>query len=684
MNFISPGLALLAAGITVPLLVSLYFLKLRRRLVTISSTLLWKKAIQDMQVNSPFQRMRKSLLLLLQLLILGALLFAMARPTMETIASPGQRVVIVIDHSGSMNASDVSPTRLDEAKQAALDLIDSLDAGDGTGAAGGTSGGGTAGGVGGAMVVSFAQNAQVRQSFTNDPALLRDAVRRVEPTDQMSRLEPALRLIEPFAVKADDSEKLVVYIISDGRVREDGGALSLAGAALKYVPIGGGPGGNAGAADPDNVGIVSFSARRDFDKPEIVQVFAKMANYGKDPVRANLSLLLDGQVTRVQPISLGAAAASADPDETTTHTGNETSVQFDFVLPGTALVELSHDHDDQLEADDTVRLTLAPARRLRVLLVTQGNAFLARGIQSAGVRQLAMMTPEKFEDQDPESLSRGGWEAAGASGLAGEGFDVIVFDGYSPEATPLVDSLYFASAPPIEDIERVPADEEDEQTSQRILTWDRAHPLLRYVALDDVILSGPGRLVVSQRATVLATGQSGPIMAEVVHDGVRHVVSSFDILQTNWPIKISFPVFLGNTMQTLGLAGLAEGAGVAYRTGEVVSIPIDTSETLTYTGPATLEVRRTQGASVLPPFTRAGVYQTDATVQPPYDRLGVNLLDDQESDIRTAGVLNVSTVAGDATAQTASIRREVWRWFIWAALAVMLVEWLVYTRRMHL
>ncbi len=690
MNFISPGLALLAAGITVPLLVSLYFLKLRRRLMPISSTLLWKKAIQDMQVNSPFQKMRRSLLLLLQLLILGGMLFAMARPTMETVASPGQRVVIVIDHSGSMNATDISPTRLEEAKQAALDLIDNLNTGNGPeGSAGAGSDASAASGGGGAMVVSFAQSAQVRQSFTNDPSLLRDAVKRIEPTDQVSRLEPALRLIEPFAgrAEADDEEGLVVYIISDGRVREDDSALSLAGAALKYIPIGGGPGGNAGAADTDNVGIVSFSARRDFDKPEIVQVFARVANFSRETVETNLTLTLDGSVIRVQPVTLGTAPQrdpQAGADSSGSDATNESAVQFEFVLPGTAMVELSHDHDDQLEADDTVRLTLAPARRLRVLLVTEGNAFLQRGIQSAGVRQLALMTPEKFEDQDPESLSRGGWEAAGASGLAGEGFDVIVFDGYSPQAVPLVDSLYFASAPPIEDIERVAPDENDDQPSERILDWERTHPLLRYVALEDVILSGPGRLVVSSEATVLATGQSGPIMAETVIEGTRHVVASFDILQSNWPIKISFPVFLGNTVQTLGLAGLSEGAGVAYRTGEVVSVPAEAAGEIIYTGPQTLRVRKTRGAAVLPPIARAGLYETDATVKPPYDRLGVNMLDSDESDIRTAGLLNVSTVAGEASAQTASIRREVWRWFIWGALAVMLIEWLVYTRRMHL
>ncbi len=677
MGFLSPITALIAAGIAIPLLVSLYFLKLRRRQVMISSTLLWKKAIQDMQVNSPFQRLRKSLLLLLQLLILGALLFAMARPTLETVASPGQRVVIVIDHSASMNATDISPTRLDEAKEAAIELIDNLNA------VGESDGSSEA--AGGAMVVSFAQGARVRQSLSNDPAKLRDAVRRIEPTDQVSQLGPALNLIEPYiqAISDDESDKLVVYIISDGRVLGGGQTMSLAGAELRYIPIGGGPGGMAGAADPDNLGIISFSARRDFDKPEIVQVFARVANFGSKSVSANLTLTLDGQVSRVQPIKLQPAPPRTDSATPSTSTNHIASVQFDFVLPGSALVQLSHDYDDQLTSDNTVRLTLAPARRLRVLLVTRGNTFLAKGIQSAGVRQLSFMTPEKFEDQDPVSLRRGGWDAAGASGLAGEGFDVIVFDAYSPTTTPKVDSLYFASAPPIQAIKRIPSNEDD-PASQRILTWERDHPLLRYVVLDDVILSQPGRLVVSSQATVMATGQSGPIMAEVVQDGVRHVVASFDILKSNWPIKVSFPVFLGNTVQTLGLGGLADDAGIAYRTGEIATIPMDTAGSLTYTGPVPLSVIRTQGTAVLPVFTRVGLYNADKKINPPFDRLGVNLLAPEESDIRTADILNVSSVAAGTTAKTSTFRREVWRWFIWAALAVMLIEWLIYTRRMHL
>src|SRR5436190_14690534 len=99
MGFLAPIAALVAAAITIPLLVALYFLKLRRKRVVVSTTLLWKKAIQDMQVNAPFQRLRKSLLLFLQLLILAALLLAFARPTFDQVAKPGQRMVILIDRS---------------------------------------------------------------------------------------------------------------------------------------------------------------------------------------------------------------------------------------------------------------------------------------------------------------------------------------------------------------------------------------------------------------------------------------------------------------------------------------------------------------------------------------------------------------------------------------------------------
>src|SRR5262250_2830768 len=106
-QFLNPIAASIAAALVIPLLVLLYFLKLRRQERTISSTLLWKKAIQDLQVNAPFQKLRRNMLLFLQLLLLIALCLALTRPVTFFQPGAGKTTVILIDRSASMSATDL-------------------------------------------------------------------------------------------------------------------------------------------------------------------------------------------------------------------------------------------------------------------------------------------------------------------------------------------------------------------------------------------------------------------------------------------------------------------------------------------------------------------------------------------------------------------------------------------------
>src|SRR5687768_4018958 len=119
--------AALAAAVAIPALLILYFLKLRRREMAVSSTILWKKAIQDLQVNAPFQKLRRNLLLFLQLLLLALLILALAKPVVNVTPTPGETTVILIDRSASMSAKNADGTiRLDEAKRRAKELVDSM------------------------------------------------------------------------------------------------------------------------------------------------------------------------------------------------------------------------------------------------------------------------------------------------------------------------------------------------------------------------------------------------------------------------------------------------------------------------------------------------------------------------------------------------------------------------------
>src|SRR5437660_12853265 len=103
-HFLNWAAAAGAAAAVIPALLILYFLKLRRREMAVSSTILWRKAIQDLQVNSPFQRLRRNLLLLLQMLLLLLLCLALSRPVANYSPGLTKLSVILIDRSASMSA----------------------------------------------------------------------------------------------------------------------------------------------------------------------------------------------------------------------------------------------------------------------------------------------------------------------------------------------------------------------------------------------------------------------------------------------------------------------------------------------------------------------------------------------------------------------------------------------------
>src|SRR5689334_6458102 len=100
MRFLTPTMLALAA-IAAPIIV-LYMLRLRRREVKVSSTMLWQRLMQDREANAPWQRLRRNLLLLLQLLILAALVFALARPFIPVPTVASGSVAVLIDASASM------------------------------------------------------------------------------------------------------------------------------------------------------------------------------------------------------------------------------------------------------------------------------------------------------------------------------------------------------------------------------------------------------------------------------------------------------------------------------------------------------------------------------------------------------------------------------------------------------
>ncbi len=213
-----------------PLIVMLYFLKLRRQPIQVPSTYLWKRTVEDLHVNSIWQRLRKNILLLLQLIAAALFIFACLRPGVSGTSTLGERVVFLIDNSASMQATDVKGSRLKAAKDKVVEMINSMRSKDV------------------AMVIAFSNVADVRQGFTSDRKRLRDSVESIQPTNRTTDLNEALRAAAGLAnpgrtsqmedlgdIQVADAMPATLYVVSDGGFIQP--QIQLGNLNPKYVPI---------------------------------------------------------------------------------------------------------------------------------------------------------------------------------------------------------------------------------------------------------------------------------------------------------------------------------------------------------------------------------------------------------------------------------------------------------------
>ncbi len=270
-----------------PAIILLYFLKLKRRPIEVPSTYLWHKSTEDLHVNSIWQRLRRNLLLFLQLLIIALAVAALLRPSWQGTKLIGNRFIFLVDNSASMTATDVKQTRpnmkrtrLDEAKEQVGGLIDQMRSGDV------------------AMLISFCDSARVEQSFTDNRQQLHQALDAIQPTARTTSLLEALKLAAGLAnpgrsaenfsdVRVAEAMPASLYIFSDGRFGQVAG-FALGNLEAKFVPI--------GSPDARNVGITAFSVRRNESKPDRLQAFARLENFGSETASVPLELFLDDRL----------------------------------------------------------------------------------------------------------------------------------------------------------------------------------------------------------------------------------------------------------------------------------------------------------------------------------------------------------------------------------------------------
>ena len=261
------------------IIIFFYLLKLKRTRQRVPSVLLWQRALEELEANAPFRRLRRSLLLLLQLLALAAIVFALARPLVTTRSLAAGSTVIIIDATASMSARDESGrTRLDRARELALEMIEGLGSDDR------------------AAVIDSSSRVTVRAAMTSDRAALRSAIGEVRETDAAGNLSDALRLAEQIA-KAERDAGIVVIGDGGGPPVTSDATLD---ASLRFVRVG---------RTSDNVGIVAMNTRS-IQAGARRELFASIANFGETNRDLSLELKINGKLVDARRVAVDAGGRS--------------------------------------------------------------------------------------------------------------------------------------------------------------------------------------------------------------------------------------------------------------------------------------------------------------------------------------------------------------------------------------
>src|ERR1700680_367453 len=356
MTFLAPAAAFFA--LTLPAIVALYFLRIRRPTRVVPPLNLCPDQVRDRQANVPWQRLRVSSLLLLQLLAAAVLVAAAVQPALSAGTSLARHSVVLLDVSAAMQARDVQPTRLDEAKKEVGAIIDQLSPQDRM------------------TLVAVGPTPRIVASLVGDRDALHRALNGLGVSNGSADLSSALALAAGLVKAGDDARG---YLFSDGIVgpiRTD--ASSSLPFPLEYHPIG---------VSGENIGLTSLVVRT---SAQSRAAYLHLQNFGQQARTFSLEWRADGKLVDVRRLTLGAGVAQ------------------DLVLPvpSDATVVTAHiDTGDIFSLDDTVTAVARSPSTFRVLLVTPGNVFLQQALALRGDFQLDVVAPADYKSSAPYAMS---------------------------------------------------------------------------------------------------------------------------------------------------------------------------------------------------------------------------------------------------------------------------------------
>lgn len=322
MTFYSPWAFL--GLITIPVIIILYLLKQRHKDYTVSSLFLWEEVLKDLEANAPWQKLKKNLLMILQIIVALLLVFALAKPFLNAVGSDTPHVIVALDTSLSMKATDVGESRFEEAKIRANKLISNLKPGTAV------------------TLISMGKSVNIEENLSSDRARLLDKLSKLNASNTTSDIEDAESLISSI-VKQNPESRVVVF---------GDRAINIYGVDVEFSNI---------SNNGDNFAVTMMSHTK---TEKGITVLSRISNYSTKDATIPVSLYVDKNVFDAKNVDIKK--------------GETANVYWNEILPEASLIETRIDIKDSLTMDNSAWNAVNNTKKNKAILISESNVFVEK------------------------------------------------------------------------------------------------------------------------------------------------------------------------------------------------------------------------------------------------------------------------------------------------------------------
>ena len=407
-----------------------------------------------------------------------------------------------------------------------------------------------------------------------------------------------------------------------------------------------------------------------------VQAFVRLQNSDDEDHTVDVSVFADGELFDA------SSGVEVKKENSTIMSFNLTPLLADFEKA--IQVEVRIENEDVYPIDNVAYGVIEPPRKVNVLVCSEFKKHFKNSLGTTRIQKLANVTFESAahlkSKEYLEAVTLGS-------------YDLIIFDQCAPDKMPDCSTVFVGAVPPAEQWSAA------EKSGPTIVIDSLAtHPIMSAVQMGNVIIVESRALEGPQGTISLMDSTEGSIMSIAPRSGFQDLVIGFPLdeinekgdvlINSDWPQKLSFPLFMQNCVSWLGgAAKFSSSSGTSP--GELVRIRTKVpTQSISVENPAGSRIAlqpRQDKSFIYSGAETTGIYEVTNQDSDSLDQLlSVNLLDPRESNLAVRDELEIGYEEISKTTGSVPARKEYWTWVILAALIVLLVEWYIYNRRVFI